>query len=535
MSLILGLHYGHHGTACLVRDGKILVALSHDRLRKTKTGLFLGKYCHGVSDDLIDCLFEYAGVDIGDIDYIALSDWNKRWAFHDITVTEDGKEVKDLWNTIYDIECRNLVVNLRKRKIPAFHIGHQLGHAAVAYYTSPFDESYCLTMDASGANYKNNSLVSYGNGKELKSLYCPGLNVGVAYSFFTQYLGIGHQLFKAGATMALAGYGQVLQKVSENLVKYVKESFREDPSYVAWYDLLWRDLSGSPKYFDRKESDSEKARNIAATIQHIFQYAVLKCVQDIESNSVKNLCLGGGSMLNCTSNSFLMKHGQFENIHLFPGCGDDGLCVGTALYYAHHVLGEERHKYKDGEICYLGPDRPSKEDPDYEFLAESLAEGKIVAWCNGRSEFGPRALGNRSILADPRLYKNRERINFEIKNREWYRPLSPVILEEHTKDWFHFTKKSPFMLFTAEMIDRESIPAASHVDFSARIQTVNKEDNPLYYRLIEEFYNITGVPILLNTSLNGNGEPIVETDEHAMDFFEKSKVDLLVLDGEIWE
>ena len=237
-------------------------------------------------------------------------------------------------------------------------------------------------------------------------------------------------------------------------------------------------------------------------------------------------------MLNCRANSLVLQQGQFDNIHLFPGCGDEGCGVGAALYVSHHIFGEPRHKYSDGEICFLGPDRPA-EEPDYQYLARELAEGKIIGWCNGRSEFGPRALGNRSILADPRTYRSRERLNFEIKNREWYRPLAPVILEEHTEDWFDFPTKSPFMLFTAPIKNPELIPAATHIDNTARHQTINENDNPHYYRLIKEFYDLTGVPILMNTSLNVNGTPIIETDEQAIEFSNQGLVDIFVLNGEV--
>jgi carbamoyltransferase len=335
--------------------------------------------------------------------------------------------------------------------------------------------------------------------------------------------------------MALAGYGKVLSKVRDNLDFYVDGCFfLEEKEYRQWYVDLWEELSGSKRLFSSEESDSEEAKNLAATIQLIFERAILKCVNDIDSQGVKNICLGGGSMLNCVTNSLILQQTQFENVHLFPGCGDDGGCVGSALYVSHHILKEERVKYTDAEICFLGPDKPSIE-PDYSYIAKQIANGKVVAWCNGRAEYGPRALGNRSILADPRDYESRERINSEIKNREWFRPLAPVVLEECMQDWFDFPVKSPFMLFTAPIKNPNLIPAVNHVDNCARIQTVSEETNPYYYRLIKEFYSLTGVPILVNTSLNGNGEPMVETDEHALEFFKRGLVDILVLNGTIHE
>jgi carbamoyltransferase len=526
MATILGLHYGHHGSACIVKDGKLVAALSSERLSRQK-------FSHGVTNELLDYLFN--SFDVGNIDYIAVSDWNEQFTFNTIKVRHEGKEEACLWNRIYGNTCLNLEVDFRGKTYPGYYIGHQFAHAAAAYYTSPYDEAYCFTMDASGANSKNNSLISYGNGKEFTSLYCPELAIGVIYGFFTEFLGIGHQMMKAGATMALASYGKVIPRVYDSLDSYVNKCFfKENEEYRGVYPALWRDLSGSDKLFSKEESDSDKAKDIAATIQLIFEQAVLQCINNIDSKGVKNLCLGGGSMLNCVTNSLILNQTKFENIHLFPGCGDDGGCIGTALYIAHHILGEERIKYTDKEICFLGPDKSSVE-PDYHYLAQQIANGKIIAWCNGRSEYGPRALGNRSIFADPRDLKNRERINFEIKHREWYRPLAPIVLEEYAQDWFDFPTKSPFMLFTAPIKNPELIPAVNHIDGSARLQTVSKDMNPYVYRLIKEFYSLTGVPLLLNTSLNGSGEPMVETDQHALDFFNNSSVDILVLNGEIHE
>jgi len=512
MAIVLGTSYGHNGSACIVKDGKLLVALSSERLARHKA-------CHGVTEELLDYLLSSVNMKPGDIDCIALGDWHSDFAFHDIAVKRDGVEMNPncLWNTVYDNETVNLEVDFRGKTYPAYHIGHQKSHAAAAFYTSPFDEAYCFSMDACGAKHKNNSLVSYGYGNKFWSLYCPWLHVGVAYGFFTEFLGIGAQIFKAGATMALAGYGEVLPQVRDNLASYVDGCFLpEDKDYYQWYLGLWRELSGSDEHFKPEDSDSEQARDIAATIQCIFSNAVLQCVNDIDSGETKNLCLSGGSMLNCTANSFILRNGKFENVYLFPGCGDEGLNIGTALYVAHHILGEPRSKYTDGEVCFLGPDNRPTVEPDYTYIAQEIANGKIVAWCNGRAEYGPRALENRSLLGDPRNYENRDKINFKIKHREWYRPLAPVVLEEFASEWFDFPTKSPFMLFTMPIKDPDKIPAVNHIDNTARIQTINEESNPSYYRLIKEFHSITGVPILINTSLNVNGEPMVESNEDAL-------------------
>jgi carbamoyltransferase len=183
-------------------------------------------------------------------------------------------------------------------------------------------------------------------------------------------------------------------------------------------------------------------------------------------------------------------------------------------------------------LCYLGKEY-AIEIPDYAYLAQQIVDGKIIGWFQGKSEFGPRALGNRSILADPRNHHNRELINHIIKSREWFRPFAPVVLEEDYQDWFDFPIPSPFMLYTAQVKQSEKIPAVTHIDGSARFQTINEETNSQYYNLIKQFKNITGVPVLLNTSLNGNGEPILETEDEAIQFFEKSNLDMMIVNVKI--
>jgi carbamoyltransferase len=220
---------------------------------------------------------------------------------------------------------------------------------------------------------------------------------------------------------------------------------------------------------------------------------------------------------------------------LFPACGDDGMAVGSALFVAHNILNERRNKYKDSEVCYLGTTHKDPQDLDYKYIAKKISEGKIVALINGKSEYGPRALGNRSILADPRNFHNREILNFVIKKREWFRPFAPSVLEEKCSEWFDFDKPSPFMLFTAKVKNPKEVPAISHVDNTARMQTVNEETNADFYRIIKEFYEITNIPMILNTSLNGFGEPILETEKDGQKFFENVPVDIAVFNGKIKE
>jgi len=326
------------------------------------------------------------------------------------------------------------------------------------------------------------------------AMYCPAEMVGVLYGEVTEKLGLGPALHKAGTTMGLASYGTPF-----------------DFDYQSYTDEIKHKM------------------NVAASVQDLFEKKVLNVLSELDDKT-DNLCLSGGSFLNCNANSKVVMYSKFKNVHHFPACGDDGTSVGSALYVAHHILGESRHDYQQKDLCYTGREYQSQ-TPDYEYIAKQLADGKIIGFFQGRSEFGPRALGNRSILADPRNFHNRELINHVVKNREWFRPFAPVTLEECYQDWFDFPIPSPYMLYTAQVKQPEKIPAVTHVDGSARFQTVTEESNKHYYEIIKAFGNLTGVPVLLNTSLNGNGQPILETEEDAREFYKNSNLDMMVVNG----
>jgi len=319
---------------------------------------------------------------------------------------------------------------------------------------------------------------------------------GVLYGEVTEKLGLGPALHKAGTTMGLASYGTP-------------------------FEFDWQSYTDEIKH----------KMDVAATVQQVLEQVSLQVIEDMDDKT-KNLCLSGGSFLNCNANAKIVKESKFKNYHIYPACGDDGTSVGSALYVSHHIFGEPRHDYEQKDLCYTGKDYQIQE-PDYKQLAQELANGKIIGWFQGRSEFGPRALGNRSILADPRNPHTRDIINHVVKKREWFRPFAPVVLEEHYKDWFDFPIPSPYMLYTAPVKQSDKIPAVTHVDGSARFQTINEKTNPNYYRLVKAFYELTGVPVLLNTSMNGNGEPIVETPEEANEFFNNSHLDMMVINGEV--
>lgn len=547
---ILGLHYGHDGSCCVVKDGRLLVALSSERITRAKKS-------GGVPNEVIDYVLGSVNMTTDDIDAIALTDWYSPWSHGSIDVfaaqggiTDQWGEpapyaarLHDTWDRLWDDEIYHVTVNLRGRMVPGFNIGHQKAHCASAFYTSPFKESWCMSMDSSGAKPKNNFMIARGTNRKLDWLDTPLCMIGVAYGHAVDNLQLGAQIFKAGSLMALAGYGTVYPWVIEEIEEIKQQPFfPQEGDYHKWLKEFWWRLSGG-KTFTKEESDKEQARDIAASIQYVFEQVILHALTMIPEDGCNNLCLAGGSFLNCNVNSLIRTQSRFENVHLFPACSDDGCAVGAALYVAHHLKGEKRKTYTNKALAYLGPKRVCDDiitnvgprRPNYKKVAQAIADGAVVAWFQGRSEYGPRALGNRSILADPRCYANRERINHQIKRREWFRPLSPSVLAEHSREWFAFPYESPFMLFTAVTGAHEEIPAVVHIDGTSRMQTVRREDNPHYYDLISAFYYLTGVPMLLNTSLNVDGQPILETHEDALAFWETARVDMLVLDGRIYE
>lgn len=476
MSIILGLSLHHDGSACVVKDGKILSAISTERITKEKK-CFYDFEKNETSHYVLDA----AGISLKEVDYFAMNGYPHELFGNDF---------------------------LRKGEEPCFKIPHHLSHISASYYTSNFDSSICLSADSSsGVQPEQNSAIAYAHKNEIIVDENFPFVGGTMYNKVTEKLGLGSGLFKAGSTMGLACYG--------------------NPDIEINFELDSYDIRDNAKI----------ATDAAARAQYLLEDSVFELIQNIDSekSESKNLCLGGGVFLNCTLNSKILRSNRFENIHHFPACGDDGGSVGAALYVAHHILDEPRYHYSQEELIYLGKDYGLHTEPDYSYIAKKILENKVVGWFMGRSEFGPRALGNRSIFANPCNLHMRDILNHIIKRREWFRPFAPIVLEEKYQDWFDFPVPSPHMLYTAPVKRPRIVPSITHVDGTARFQTVTKESNIHAYRLIEEFENLTNVPMLINTSLNGNNQPILETEEDAEEFFNNSNIDIMVINGKILE
>ncbi len=454
---------------------------------------------------------------------------------------------------------------------------HHLSHAASAFYPSPFDEAVVLTMDGVGEWATTSAAI--GRGKTLqmvKEIHFPH-SLGLLYSAFTYYTG-----FKVNSgeykVMGLAPYGEprFAKQIFEHLIDVKADgSFKLDLSYFdyctgltmtnARFDALF---GGPPRKPD--EPLTQKHMDLAASIQAVTDEVVLRLTRGLRSETgVRNLCLAGGVALNCVANGKVLRDGRFDHVYAQPAAGDAGGALGAALVGYHLQLGQERPGRGDSmHGSYLGPSytqadieaRLTQCGAHFETLgdaalvataAQDLAQGKAMGWFQGRMEFGPRALGNRSILGDPRSPTMQKTLNLKVKYRESFRPFAPSVLRERVADWFELDGDSPYMLLVADVVKsrrrqmtpeeqqlfgieklnvlRSDIPAVTHLDHSARIQTVHEETNPRYHALISEFGRLTGCPVLVNTSFNVRGEPIVCVPEDAFRCFMGTELDVLAV------
>jgi carbamoyltransferase len=466
----------------------------------------------------------------------------------------------------------NIEIEGYDRLISGYFINHHHCHAASTFYTSPFDKAAVFTVDASMNDHSNCSTMFLGEGTWLDVFKYPGYMMGNFYDAATEFLGLGPGTIKAGTLMGLSSYGKVSKKAQDNWKKWTcpiweRSSPEEDHIYINW---LFSQITGRYPYiryqrseivnnepghehftkewqevFTKKESDTQEVMDYAADIQYITERSLVEYSQQLFEESKNfnggNLCTAGGTFLNCNANYKILNETGFNNMHLFPACGDDGISAGSALYLLHHIFQYPRQNYSNKELSYLGfkynhqpQSQYSPQNLDLNLLAGAVAKGKIVCWYQGKGEFGPRALGNRSFICDPRNKDMKDILNSRVKFREWYRPFAPIVLNEYKEEWFDMDFESPFMLHTVPCKNPQEIPSVAHIDNSSRVQTLREEDNPQLYKLISNFKDLTGIPVVMNTSLNVKGEPIVETPEDAMRLFEESDVDVLVINNKMY-
>ena len=423
-----------------------------------------------------------------------------------------------------------------------YYIDHHQAHSAYSYYTSNFEEADMLAYDGYGYRYQstftqsNGNILNTGRGSEN-----PDFFIGQLWSYLSR-LTTGKN-FKDGTIMALAAYGNVSEKILkifEDAYEHAKigypsnKFFEEENNYdfVFFSKLINKNIQNT-------------ILDVMATLQYYSTELTINSL--IKYKTSENLCISGGCALNGYINEEILKRKIYKKIHVPPAASDEGQSIGCALHALYNLNGIRINFDNPKKIIYLGEQHKlpadkninyMKDDKLFKFISKKISEGYVIGWYQGCSESGPRALGNRSILADPRNSKMKNHLNRKIKRRGWFRPFAPSILREEIENWFEVNGEpdSPYMTRIMKYKNNmeELVPAVNHNDNTARIQTVTKDINPRYYKLIKEFFKLTNIPILLNTSFNGNNEPIVETPEDAMSCFEKNNIDILVLENYVY-
>jgi carbamoyltransferase len=582
---ILGISaFYHDSAASIIVDGEIIAAAQEERFTRKKHDACYPK-------NAINYVLKQAGLKLNEVDYIVFYEkpflkferlietyigfspsgfksfcmsmplWLREKLFQKKMLFDALKEQDNNFNDIKKINFSE----------------HHLSHAASAFFSSPYDEAVILTLD--GVGEWATTTISLGKDNKiniLKEIHFPH-SLGLLYSAFTYFLG-----FKVNSgeykVMGLAPYGEPKFKdiILDNLID-VKEdgSFRLNMNYFNYATGLTMTNNKFAKLFNiqRREPENKLLQihmDIAASIQSVTEEIVLKITRFLfKEFKISNLCMAGGVALNCVANGKILKEALFKNIWIQPASGDAGGALGAALVFYFQELDNKRKILKTDSMkgCYLGPQFTDVEvenelkncganfkklnlDQIIKDTAKLLSEKKAVGWFQGRMEFGPRSLGNRSIIADPRSEKMQKNLNLKVKYRESFRPFAPAVLFEKVSEWFEINSESPYMLLVADVkkskqvqmtneqrnlfgtdklnVKRSSIPSVTHVDYSARIQTVHKETNPIFYKLIEEFERITKYPVLVNTSFNVRGEPIVCSVTDAFNCFMGTDLDVLV-------
>jgi carbamoyltransferase len=569
MAAILGLN-AYHGdaAAALVVDGELVAAAEEERFNRVK-------HCAGFPALAAAWCLEDAGLTVADLDHVAVSRdprANLGAKLKRLLRTSPAYARARLQNAakvrdVADQLATALGVPRADLRATVHNVEHHQAHAASAFFVSPFERAAILSVDGFG-DFAS-TLLAHGHGNRLEALdrvLFPH-SLGIFYTAMTQWLGFP-KYGDEGKVMGLAPYGEPrqLERMRE-LVRPNGSLFELGLDYFTHHregvDMTWDDQTPTIGriYSDRLVEAFGPARDpgaeltalhedVAASLQTMLEEAYLHLVRALhERTQEQAICLAGGVALNAVANGRIRLETPFEDIYVQPAAGDSGTAVGAAYYVWNQVLGRERSFVM--RHAYTGP---GYADAEYEAairaaglagrrladeelfprVAERIAAGDVVGWFQGRMEFGPRALGNRSIVVDPRRPDMKDILNARIKHREPFRPFAPSILAEATGEWFEQDYESPFMVlvYKTRADRREKIPAVNHVDDTGRLQTVERDVNPRYYRLIEEFARLTDVPIVLNTSFNEN-EPIVMTPEDAVACFAKTRMDVLVLGNHV--
>jgi len=574
---ILGIScFYHDSAACLVQDGEIAAAAQEERFTRRK-------HDFNFPINAVKWCLQETGITTGELGFVVFYDKPfikferilETYLMYAPSGIRQFIQAMPLW-----LKQKLWIPELIRKELDykgkILFCGHHESHAASAFYPSPFNEAAFLTMD--GVGEWDTASFGTGSGSDIEILYTLSFphSLGLLYSTFTYYTG-----FKVNSgeykLMGLAPYGE--PKYADLILKELLDlkedgSFKLNMKYFGYCNGLRMTNSRFDKLFRgparRPETKiTQKEMDVAASIQQVTEEIMLRMARHVHQVTGKDkLCLAGGVSLNCVGNGRILREGPFKDIWIQPASGDAGGALGAALWAWYRYLGNKRQSNEKADkqkASLLGPqysdeyieDFLIKENLPYKKIAYSdipsiisdlIIEGKVIGWFQGRLEFGPRALGSRSIIADARNPEMQSKVNLKIKYRESFRPFAPTVLNEKVSDWFELDKESPYMLLVAPLkvsrrikpdgqlsgfdklkAKRSEIPAVTHVDYSARIQTVKREDNPLYYDLINEFYKKTGCPAIINTSFNVRGEPLVCSPQDAFKCFMRTEMDYLAM------
>jgi len=584
---ILGISaFYHDSAASLIIDGKIIAAAQEERFTRIKHD---SNYPHNA----VNFVLNYSNLKLSEVDHVVF--YEKPFLKFEriletyvafapkgfvqfskampIWLKEKLFQKKLLMNYLIESD-KNL-----KSKDKLFFSEHHMSHAASAFFPSPFNEAIILTADGVGEWATSTVAIGKDNNIEIKKEIHFPHSLGLLYSAFTYYTG-----FKVNSgeykLMGLAPYGEpkYSNKIKDNLIDIKEDgSFKLNQDYFSYATGLTMTNEKFNNLFGEKPRNSKNERitqfhmDVAASIQNVTEEVMLKMSRSLRKEyNLKNLCLAGGVALNCVANGKILEEKIFEKIWIQPAAGDAGGSLGAALALWYIEKDKERKVYNFDQMqgSYLGPEYFQDENnknlkeigANYDVLneeellnktVEDLSKGKAIGWFQGRMEFGPRALGGRSILGDPRSETMQRDLNLKVKYRESFRPFAPSVLSDDVSEWFNINEESPYMLLVSNInknkqiemnndqkklfginklnVKRSEIPAVTHVDYSARIQTVSKKNNPKYFKLLKKFKEKTGCPVLINTSFNVRGEPIVNTPIDAFNCFMGTSLDILVI------
>ncbi len=555
--IILGaLTYSHDSSAALVKDGRLLYAAEEERFNGEK---HTSQFPHGA----IQACLDHVKITIDDVDVICvptIPDMHIRLKFIRHWLRNYPKVTPRM---LTDFEWVHKILNIEKDireklnfKKEVFFCHHHTAHMASAYYLSGFSHSALLSVD--GVGDIESLTVGLGENNNIK-MFKDGFvewphSLGVLYTCITGWLGFKRKCDE-GKVMGLAPYGnpETYRATFEKIVTLLpKGRFNLDLSYFDYpyidgstMSAKFAEICGSKR--EPKDEITQRHMDVAAGVQEITEKTLVHAANYLHKKTgEKNICLAGGVALNCVANGKILTETPFENIFVQPAANDAGISAGAALFY-HYKKNPLAPRYKM-EHAYLGTGYTderieaalTKKSAIFEkhsdllsLTAQYLADQKIIAWFNGRMEYGPRALGNRSILTAPFPAEMKDVLNSRVKHRESFRPFAPIVLEEDCGEYFDNTHESPFMLLTygVRKDKQDKVPAITHVDGTARVQTINERQNPDLYKLVKGFKVLTGISVILNTSFNVMGQPIVNTPEEAIDCFLSTDIDYLVLNA----